>query len=138
MGSEGGDAMGIAEVLESTRDAITVKRVYGEPYEKDGLIILPAATVAGGGGGGESDMGEGKEGSGAGMGMGAKPAGAFVVEDGHVTWRPAIDVNRVILGGQIVAVVALLVFRSVYRARTKARMHGEQLQAGSMPPSCQP
>jgi hypothetical protein len=68
-------------------------------------------------------MGDGKEGAGAGMGMGAKPAGAFVLEGGHVTWRPAIDVNKVILGGQVVAIVALLVARSIYKmwARDRAR-----------------
>jgi uncharacterized spore protein YtfJ len=112
--------MGIAEVLEATRDAITVKRVYGEPYERDGVIVLPAATVGGGGGAG-SEIGEGKEGSGGGMGMGAKPAGAFVIEDGHVSWRPAIDLNRIILGGQIVAIVALLTLRSIYKTRARCR-----------------
>ena len=39
--------MGIADVLEGTRDAVSVKRVFGEPYEKDGVTILPAATVGG-------------------------------------------------------------------------------------------
>ena len=38
-----------------------------------------------------------------------------------MAWRPALDVNRVILGGQVVAVVALLTFRSVLRRRARAR-----------------
>jgi len=130
--------MGIAEVLESTRDAITVKRVYGEPFQKGDLIVLPAATVAGGGGAGESEMGEGKEGSGAGMGMGAKPAGAFVIEGDHVSWRPAIDVNKVILGGQLVAVVALFTLRSVYKARAKSKVRMEAMRSGTMPFACGP
>jgi uncharacterized spore protein YtfJ len=130
--------MGMAEVLESTRDAITVKRVYGEPFQKGDLIVLPAATVAGGAGGGESEMGEGKEGSGAGMGMGAKPAGAFVIEGDHVSWRPAIDVNKAILGGQIVAIVALLTLRSVYRARAKSKVRLEAIRSGRMPFACAP
>lgn len=125
--------MGIAEVLESTRDAITVKRVFGDPYEKDGLVVLPAATVAGGGGAGESEMGEGKEGSGAGMGMGAKPAGAFVIEGDHVSWRPAVDVNKAILGGQVVAIVALLTLRSVYRARARSKVRLEAIRSGKVP-----
>lgn len=130
--------MGMAEVLESTRDAITVKRVYGEPFQRGDLIVLPAATVAGGGGAGESEMGEGKEGSGAGMGMGAKPAGAFVIEGDHVSWRPAIDVNKAILGGQIVAMVALLTLRSIYRARAKSRVRLEAIRSGNMPFACAP
>ena len=43
--------MNISELLK-TSDAISVRRVYGEPYEKDGLTIIPAAKVFGGGGGG--------------------------------------------------------------------------------------
>lgn len=113
--------MGIAEVLESTRDAVTAKRVFGEPFEKNDVIILPAAKVGGGGGGGESELGEGREGSGAGMGVNAKPAGAFVIEGGHVRWRPAVDVNRIILGGQIVTIVALLTLRSIVKAREKTK-----------------
>jgi hypothetical protein len=41
----------------------------------------------------------------------------FVIRDGNAAWRPALDLNRVILGGQIVAIVALLVVRSIFRRR---------------------
>lgn len=37
-----------------------------------------------------------------------------------MTWRPAIDVTRIIRGGQVVAVVALLTLRSTARSRAKA------------------
>jgi hypothetical protein len=47
----------------------------------------------------------------------AKPAGAFMIKDGSVEWRPAIDVNRVIMGGQIVAVAALVVVWAIIRSR---------------------
>jgi hypothetical protein len=40
-----------------------------------------------------------------------------VIRGDDVTWRPAIDVNRVIIGGQVIALVALLVVRSIARAR---------------------
>jgi hypothetical protein len=40
-----------------------------------------------------------------------------VIRGDEVTWKPAIDVNRVILGGQILGVVALLVIRSILRRR---------------------
>ena len=42
--------MKVDEVLSSARDTFTVKRVYGEPYEKDGLTVIPAAVVRGGAG----------------------------------------------------------------------------------------
>ena len=44
--------MKLDDVLNSARDSFTVKRVYGEPYEKGGLTVIPAAAVRGGAGGG--------------------------------------------------------------------------------------
>jgi hypothetical protein len=41
----------------------------------------------------------------------------YVIRNGTATWQPAIDMNRVILGGQIVGIVALLVLRSILRKR---------------------
>ncbi len=114
--------MDIQGLLGHAQDALTVKKVFGEPYEKDGVTILPVAKVAGGGGGGggAGPGGEG-EGSGGGFGMGVQPVGVFVISGGDVTWRPALDVNRVVLGGQVVAVVAFLTLRSIVRARSRAR-----------------
>ena len=39
--------MEVQEVIGQARDALTVKRVFGEPYEKDGLTIIPAAPGPG-------------------------------------------------------------------------------------------
>jgi uncharacterized spore protein YtfJ len=110
------------EVLAQARDSMTVKRVYGEPYEKDGVTIIPAARVQGGAGagGGEDAEGQGR-GSGSGFGVSARPVGAFIIRGGELSWRPAVDVNRAILGGQVVAVVALLTIRAIVRARARAR-----------------
>ena len=38
------------DLVEGARDLITVKRVYGDPYEQDGMTVIPAASVRGGGG----------------------------------------------------------------------------------------
>jgi len=113
--------MDIRETIERATDAMTVKRVYGEPYEKNGVTIIPAARVQGGagGGGGEGPEGQGR-GSGSGFGVNARPVGAFVIRGEDVEWRPAIDVNRVILGGQIVGLLfTLFVLRSIVKARAK-------------------
>jgi len=77
-----------------------------------------AARVQGGAGGGGGD-GPGGEGTGigAGFGVNARPAGAFVIRGEEVDWRPAIDVNRVILGGQLIAIAALLLARTVVKSR---------------------
>ena len=47
--------MEVQDVIAQARDTMTVKRVFGEPYEKDGVTIIPAARVQGGAGGGSGD-----------------------------------------------------------------------------------
>lgn len=121
----GSAEMDVLEQIGKAEEAFTVRRVFGEPFEKDGVTVIPAARVQGavGGGGGEAPDGQGK-GTGTGFAMNTKPFGVFVIKDGDVAWRPAVDVNRVILGGQIVAVVALLVVRALIKARSKAVLLG--------------
>ena len=114
--------MEVQDVIAQARDTLTVKRVYGEPYEKDGVTVIPAARVQGGAGGGtgEDPNGQGR-GSGSGFGVTARPVGAFIVRDGDLSWRPAVDVNRIILGGQVVLVVALLTVRAIVKTRTRSQ-----------------
>ena len=114
--------MEVQDVIAQARHALTVKRVFGEPYEKDGLTIIPAARVQGaaGGGSGEDPQRQG-QGSGSGFAMTARPVGAFVIRDGELSWRPAVDVTRIALGGQVVAVVALLTVRAIIKAWVKAK-----------------
>jgi uncharacterized spore protein YtfJ len=113
--------MEVQEILARATDAARVQRVFGEPIERDGVVVVPVALLRGGAGGGSGsgpradDTGEG---SGAGYGFVARPAGVYVIKDGDAHWRPALDVGRVILGGQAVAVVALLVLRSLLSRRS--------------------
>ncbi|MGY1605023.1 hypothetical protein [Geodermatophilus sp. SYSU D00815] len=90
--------MSLSDLVPSVRDALTVRRVFGEPYERDGVTVIPAAVVRGGGGGGSGRQGGEQEGEGEGGGFGliARPAGAYVVKDGEVAWQPAVDVNRIV------------------------------------------
>ena len=107
------------KVIDDVKELMERAVVFGPPYEKNGLTVIPAARVMGGGGGGESPTNE--KGSGGGVGVQARPAGAFVVKGEKVRWVPAVDVNRMILVGQLVGIVALLSWRSV----AKARAHGK-------------
>jgi hypothetical protein len=111
--------MELQELLTGARDAVTVKRVYGEPYEKNGLTVIPAATVRGGGGGGGGHHGDDDEGSGGGFGLTAHPAGAWVIENGKADWKPAVDVNKIVAGGQLVALAAIFVTGRVLLARSR-------------------
>ena len=114
--------MDVNELMQQTRDSLTVARLFGEPHERNGITVIPVAVVRGGGGGGRGE-GAGPQGVGTGSGSGggfalaAKPVGVYVVDGNGVSFRPAIDVNRIVLGGQIVAIVALLVVRSILRRR---------------------
>ena len=127
--------MDVNEVLTHARDAMTVKRVFGEPYEKDGMTVIPVANVMGGagaGGGtskgatGDTAAGEGAEagdaatgtpdtGYGMGYGVRATPAGVYVIKGGEVEWKPVTDMNSLAVQRAIVAVVGLLVLRSIVR-----------------------
>ena len=111
--------MELQDLLSGARDAVSVKRVYGDPYEKNGLTVIPAAAVRGGGGGGVGEHGSSDSGGGGGFGLIARPSGAWIIEDGNVTWKPAIDVNRIVLGGQMIALAAILVTGRVLRSRSR-------------------
>jgi uncharacterized spore protein YtfJ len=114
--------MDVMDMIAQTRDTVTARRAFGDPYEQDGVTIVPVAQVSGGGGGGSGKLeGENpRDGSGGGFGLGVVPAGVFVLKGGQVSWRPAVNVNKVILGAQTVAVVALLTLRSIFKARAEA------------------
>jgi uncharacterized spore protein YtfJ len=113
--------MKVTEVLSTAKDAITVKRVYAEPYEKDGLTVIPAAVVGGGAGGGSGQDDKGQEGGGCGFGMSGRPAGALVIKDGQVSWRPALDPNRIVTMVGLAVIAYLLSRPRMARARGKSR-----------------
>jgi len=177
----------------AANDTFTVRRVFGEAYERDGVLVVPVARVwaatglglgdgEGGGtlpergnhaapwarraraaweraGHGSDDVGDGGHaedaadtssgdgvsaegddldarrpadahgpqsgyggghGGGGGYGARVKAVGVYVVDDRGVHWRPAVDVNRVIVGGQAVAATALVSLAAVLTARAAA------------------
>ena len=110
------------------RDLLTVRRAFGEPIERNGVTLVPVARVAGGSGygHGEGDVpaqGRGEHtpgagsgsGGGGGFGVGVSPIGVFVIRGDDVSWQPAFDLNRAILGGQIVALFAVITVATALR-----------------------
>jgi uncharacterized spore protein YtfJ len=99
--------MDLNTFISGVQDGITVRRVYADPIERDGVLVIPAARVAGGGGGGNGYQENGPQGDGAGFGVAARPVGAFVVKDGTVRWVPVVDPARLVaaVGAVVVAVV---------------------------------
>ncbi|MFJ2300926.1 spore germination protein GerW family protein [Oerskovia paurometabola] len=116
-------------ITRAASDAFSVRKVFGEAYERDGTLVIPVAKVWGGSGTGygygvgaldgstgssADDTGQGEgpgEGAGGGGGFGVhvRPVGVYAVGPDGTRWHPALDLNRVILGGQVVAMVVALV-----------------------------
>ena len=100
--------MNVNELVATARDALTARKVFGEAYERDGVTVIPAAVLRGGVGGGGGRNEQGEQGEGGGFGLTARPAGAYVIKDGVVRWRPAFDLNRTVGLAAGVAVVWLV------------------------------
>jgi uncharacterized spore protein YtfJ len=107
------------DVVSEAKSAMRASEVFGTPYEKNGITIIPAARISGGAGGGGNESGP--QAGGAGFGVSSRPVGAFVIKDGEVRWQPALDLNRVILMSQVVAIVALLTARAIVKTAAKRR-----------------
>jgi uncharacterized spore protein YtfJ len=173
----------LSALTRAADDLISVRRVFGEPYEHEGTLVVPVAKVMGshavadaygdarlglrrggpGGGHGRADAaggaadaagpeatvpdelpeqaGDGGSGSPAGPPRGpwtghhrparpfggarpsgrgggqadagafaarVKPLGVYVITRDGVRWQPALDLNRVILGGQVLGAVSVV------------------------------
>lgn len=87
----------VLDSIRDARDAMSVRRVFGEPYELNGVTVIPVARVVGGGGGGSGEGTRNEEvgsGFGAGFGLRAEPVGVYEVRNGRITWKPVIDIGR--------------------------------------------
>jgi uncharacterized spore protein YtfJ len=111
----------LQELVNKLQDTISVRRVFGEPYTLDGVTVIPVATVGGGAGSGSGTDPNGGSGEGGGFGGGGRPVGAYVIQDGQVSWRPAVDVNRVITLAGIVLIALLRLVSKRQRRRARQR-----------------
>jgi uncharacterized spore protein YtfJ len=112
--------MDAGDLLTKLSDNLSVRRAFGTAYEKDGVLIIPVALVAGGGGGGTGRPGaddpaadplyeggpvahdatpqhSGQIDAGGGFGGLVWPAGVYVVKGDQVRWVPAVDTTVLIL-----------------------------------------
>ncbi|WP_024288684.1 spore germination protein GerW family protein [Cellulomonas sp. KRMCY2] len=127
---------GAATIPRVAADLLHVRRAFGEPVRHDDVTIVPVARVVGGSGtgygtGATAGDGSGQEpggsgdsawgtGSGGGFGIRITPIGVYVVRGTDVQWQPAMDLNRTILGGQIVGGIALVALACALRRRRRA------------------
>ena len=110
--------MDVENLLARAADNLSVRRAFGTAYEKDGMLIIPVAIVAGGGGGGTArtqrgnsaarpgegatehgatSQDPGRTDAGGGFGGLVLPSGAYVVRGDEVRWVPAVDVTIAVL-----------------------------------------
>ncbi len=101
---------------------LTTRQVFGEPVDRRGVTVVPAAAFIGGGGGHQDDQG---------FGGIARPLGAIVIEGDRVRWVPAVDVTKVAVGvGMAVAVFAVAQVLRRRRARKALRRESDELRQG--------
>jgi len=120
------DQMAKQEVLESikgTHDSLSVKRCYGDPLELDGVTVIPVARVSGGGGGGSGEGTDEHEAGGSGFGTGfglrVNPIGVYEVHGDSVVWKPSVDVNRLLKGGQVLGGIIAVCITLVRLVRSR-------------------
>ena len=116
--------MDVENILAKATENLSVRRVFGTAYEKDGMLIIPVALVVGGGGGGggtartgggdaaarpddppeagpagpeAASRDPGRTGAGGGFGGLLLPSGVYVVTGDRVRWVPAVDLTIVVL-----------------------------------------
>jgi len=99
----------VSDVMQATQDSMTVRRVFGDPVEREGVTVIPVASISGGGGGGEGTEDQ-QQGSGAGFGVRARPVGAYVLHRDEVQWKPAVDIMRLVMGGLAFTALAMMMF----------------------------
>ena len=98
-------------LVERMQEKFRAQIVYGDPIEKDGTVLLPAAWVAGGGGGGSGEQPD-SQGEGGGFGLVARPSGSWVVTTEGARWVPAVDLTTIVLASSV-----LLMSYLRYRAK---------------------
>lgn len=135
--------MDAENLLARLGDNLSVRRAFGTAYEKDGILIIPVALVAGGGGGGmgrppggdpaadpdplpdggparheTTPQDSARMDAGGGFGGLVLPAGAYVVKGDQVRWVPAVDTTIIVLA-------SLSLVRVLARTWTRSRRrHG--------------
>lgn len=127
-------------LLSRVGETLSVRRVFGEPIERNGIVVIPVAFVAGGGGGGDGPIARATSeaqtetnndesmsdptvganplmGSGGGIGGVVVPLGVYVVKGDGVQWKP-------VLQPMLIAMPVLGLIRLLVKGRSRALRTG--------------
>jgi hypothetical protein len=84
---------------------ISARRMFGKPYAKNGVVLIPVAKINGGGHRpGRHGPGPGPPGA-----VSGQPVGAYVIRGQRVRWKPAIDVNGLLFRTQAILATAAII-----------------------------
>ena len=99
------------DILTRVGDQLGIRRVFGEPIERDGITLVPVAVAIGGGGGGTAPE---DQGTGGGFGGIVRGIGAYSISNGQVRFIPAIDTTA--LAAMFVLTVGVVLRARRHRA----------------------
>lgn len=86
----------LARLAEQIGARFSAPTVFGTPVERDGVTVIPVATMRFGfGGGGGSDTGSGEGAGGGALGSGG-PAGYIEIKDGRSRFVPVVHPARML------------------------------------------
>ena len=92
------------DILTRVGDQLGIRRVFGEPVERDGVLVIPVAVTIGCGGGGS---GPDEQGSGGGFGGMVRGIGVYSIANGQVRFVPAIDTTALAAMGVVLVGLVL-------------------------------
>jgi uncharacterized spore protein YtfJ len=101
--------------FKSLRRALSARTVYGEAVEREGVTVIPAATVIGGGGLGANEAtpdGRQAAAGGGGFGLVAWPSGAIEIRGDQVRWRRTFDSTYFLVTALWVALATIKAIRA--------------------------
>lgn len=125
-------------ITDAARDALAVRRAFGDPIVHGDITVIPVARVRGGNGIGfgsgardshrgdpGSDPDAGTEaartaeggGGGGGFGVTIRPLGVFVVHGDDAEWQPTLDVTKIVLGSQVLGALTIVAVARLLRQR---------------------
>jgi uncharacterized spore protein YtfJ len=115
------------ELLATVADRIGARfnaaSVFGTPVERDGVTVIPVATIRFGiGGGGGSDAGKGQGGEGGGGAGTATAAGYIEIKNGRSRFVPAVHPARMLLLVGAAMLAGLAILRPLLAARCGSRL----------------
>jgi uncharacterized spore protein YtfJ len=113
----------LATLAERIGARFNASSVFGTPVERDGVTVIPVATIRLGiGGGGGSDPSKGQDGEGGGAGGIASAAGYIELKDGRSRFVPAVHPTRMLLLVVTATLAGLAIMRPLLAARRGSRL----------------